>query len=353
MMRSCPAAKRGRLVSLVIPNWNRRDLLVRLLATIKRQHRTDGLEWETIVVDNGSSDGSREAARDWGAHIVPLPCNKGVSFALNRGIEASRGEFVALVNNDVELAVDWLSVLLSALERENVWFATGKTLDHEDRRRLDGAGDAVCRGGTSWRLGHGKADGPWFDVERKTYFPSATATIFRREFFERVGWLEERFFAYLEDVDLGLRGAVAGLPGAYVPRATAYHRGSATSGAWSRRSVEWMTCHQVLLLAKFYSRPMWMKFARAIVSAQILWAAMAIARGRGTAWLRGMARGARLFGGMRASSADLRSRAGALPAVLAEAEEQIAQVQRITKWDTYWKWYFRFVGPAASVEHEP
>ena len=348
MPRLDRSLEREMTVSIVIPNWNRRELLLRLLETIKRQHRPGGIELETIVVDNGSSDGSAEAARDWGALVVPLDENVGVSRALNRGIDASHGELVALVNNDIELAEDWLSALLLALEREDVWFATGKTLDYDDRRYIDGAGDAVCRGGTSWRLGHGKADGPWFEVERTTYFPSATATVFRREFFERVGLLEERFFAYLEDVDLGLRAAVAGLPGTYIPRATAYHHGSATAVAWSSRTIEWMTCHQVLLLAKFYSPPMWMRFARAIAAAQILWAAMAISRGRGGAWLRGLARGVRLSGGIRASSGSLRSRANGLPAVLAVAEDQIAEVQRTTNWDAYWKWYFRFAGPVAE-----
>ena len=337
-------------VSIVIPNRNRRKLLLRLLDTIQRQHRPGGVELETIVVDNGSNDGSVEAAREWGARVVTLDENVGVSRAFNRGIDASRGELIALVNNDIELADDWLSALLCALEREDVWFATGKTLDYDDRGRIDGAGDAVCRGGTSWRLGHGKADGPWFNAERTTYFPSATATIYRRRFFERVGLLEETFFAYLEDVDLGLRAAAAGLAGAYVPRAAAYHRGSATAGAWSGATIEWLTCHQVLLLAKFYSPPMWMRFARAIAAAQILWAAMAISRGRGGAWLRGLARGFRLFRRMRASSGSLRARAQAdsLSAVLAAAEQQIAQVQSTTSWDTYWKWYFRFVGPTAE-----
>ena len=335
-------------VSIVIANWNRRELLLRLLHTIKQQRLPSDVVLETIVVDNGSSDGSVEAARDWGARVVPLAGNVGVSRALNRGIDASRGKFITLMNNDIELTGDWFSVLLAALERGDVWFATGKTLDYDDRGRIDGAGDAVCRGGTSWRLGHGKDDGPWFDAERATYFPSATATIFRREFFEQIGLLEERFFAYLEDVDLGLRAAVAGLPGSYVPGATAYHRGSATAGAWSSHTIEWITCHQVLLLAKFYSASMWMGFARAIAAAQILWAAMAISRGRGGAWLRGLARGVRLFAGIRASSVSLRSRTGSLLVVLAAGENQIAQVQRSTNWDTYWKWYFRFAGPVAE-----
>ena len=331
-------------VSIIIANWNHRELLLRLLATVRHQHRPDGFELEVIIVDNGSTDGSAEAARNWGAHVVPLAENVGVSRALNRGINASRGEFIALVNNDIELAYDWLTALLTELEHNNIWFAVGKTLDYNNREIIDGAGDAVCRGGTAWRLGHGKSDGPWFDVMRMTYFPSATATIFRRAFFERVGLLEERFFAYMEDTDLGLRAAMAGLSGTYVPHARAYHRGSITSGAWSNQITEWMTCHQILLLAKFYSASMWMRFARSIAAAQILWAAIAISRGRGKAWLRGLVRGIWSFNGMRTSSKTLRSCTESLPKVLTLAEAQIAQVQRTTNWDTYWKWYFRFVG---------
>jgi len=99
-----------------------------------------------------------------------------------------------------------------------------------------------------------------------------------------------------------------------------------------------------LLLAKFYSVPMLMHFARAIATAQILWAVMAISRGRGIAWFRGLMRGIRLCGSMRTSSATLRSDSKGISAALIATESQIVQVQQITNWDTYWKWYFRFVG---------
>ena len=157
------------------------------------------------------------------------------------------------------------------MKDENIWFATGKTLDFEDHGLIDGAGDAMCRGGASWRLGHGKDDGPAFASRRRTFFPSATATAFRRAFFDRVGLLEESFFAYLEDADLGLRAAIEKLPGMYVPKAVAYHRGGATSGVWSGQTVEWMTCHQLLLIAKFYPAGLIVRYAHAILAAQLLW----------------------------------------------------------------------------------
>jgi hypothetical protein len=270
-----------------------------------------------------------------------------VSRAVNRGIEASNGEWIALVNNDVELSPGWIAELLDAVggpsagTASDLWFATGKTLNDQDRGLIDGTGDAICRGGASWRLGHGRADGPLFDTVRRTYFPSATAAIFRQSFFERIGGLEESFFAYLEDIDLGLRAAIEDLPGLYVPSAVAYHRGSATAGIWSGPSVEWMTCHQLLLLAKFYPARLMLRFLRPILAAQLLWATLAISRGRTVSWARGFWLGLRGFLRLRRTSAPIRRRGERLAGVLCAMEAEIARIQKATRWDTYWRWYFR------------
>ena len=335
-------------VSIIIPHWNRHELLLSLLDSIQQQKLPDGVDLETLVVDNGSTDQSAGVARGLGARVLRLSQNEGVSRALNRGIRATDGEVVVLLNNDVELAPDWLGHLLGAMKDDNIWFATGKTLDFEDRRLIDGAGDAMCRGGASWRLGHGKDDGPAFASRRRTFFPSATATAFRRSFFDRVGLLEEEFFAYLEDADLGLRAAIEKLPGVYVPEAVAYHRGGATSGVWSSQTVEWMTCHQLLLIAKFYPVGMISRYAHAILAAQLLWTVLAISRGRGGAWLRGFALGIWRFSRVRRASKQVRGKAGRLASVLSEAEADIFRVQKATSWDSYWKWYFRFVNPPAE-----
>jgi GT2 family glycosyltransferase len=190
-------------------------------------------------------------------------------------------------------------------------------------------------------LGHGRADGPLFDAARRTYFPSATAALFRREFFERVGDLDEAFFAYLEDIDLGLRAALEDLPGLYVPSAVAYHRGSATAGVWSGQSVEWMTCHQLLLLAKFYPARLLLRNLRPILAAQLLWATLAASRGRGVAWARGLWKGVRGFARSRRASTAIRRHSERLAGVLCSMEAEIARVQQATRWDTYWRWYFR------------
>lgn len=334
-------------VSIVIPHRNRCAFLERLLQSIAAQRLPEGMTLEAVVVDNGSEDGSVETARRAGCRVLELGRNEGVSRALNRGIEAAAGQWIALVNNDVELSPDWVAQLLEALSSpaaetaNGLWFATGKTLNDQNRGFIDGAGDAICRGGASWRLGHDRADGPLFDAVRQTYFPSATATVFRRDFFARIGGLEESFFAYLEDIDLGLRAAIEDLPGLYVPSAVAYHRGSATAGVWSGQSVEWMTCHQLLLLAKFYPARLMLRFFRPILTAQLLWATLAVSRGRASHWARGFWRGLRGFSRLRRASASIRGRGERLGGVLCAMEAEIARVQQATRWDTYWRWYFR------------
>lgn len=322
---------------------DRADLLAGALESLRGQRRPPGVDLEVIVVDNGSRDASLEVAKRFGARTIALGSNLGVSKALNRGIEAAHGDWVAILNNDVGLAADWLDRLLAGAVREGAWFATGKVYDAARRHVIDGAGDGVCRGGAAWRLGHGRPDCAEFCRPRPTYFPSATASLFRRRFFDQAGRFDESFFAYLEDIDLGMRAAARGLRGVYLPQAEAWHRGSATVGQWSDRTVRWITRHQWLLLAKHYSEGMLLRFGREIAVAQFLWAAQAFARGRPGSWLRGFTCGLADFrahwrSGPRAGEA------GLVDAIEA-SEGEIAGLQAATGWDTFWRLYFCLAGP--------
>ena len=325
-------------VSFVIPNWNRGELLAAALESTRAQTVPP---LEILVVDNGSTDDSARVATAAGARVIPLGANRGFSFAVNRGLEAARGDAVAVVNNDVEFHPAWTEKLAGALERDGAWFALGKLLDYAQRDRIDGVGDAICRGGTSWRLGHGRADGPRFDQPRSTFFPSATALLARREWFERVGKLEEAFFAYLEDVDLGLRAALLGLAGAYVPEAVAYHRGSSTRGAWSAKTVESMTRNQILLLAKYYPGSLLLRWWLPILAAQSLWGVLAARHNCILAYTRGLAAGLSGSLRIRRSAATWRENGNRLAAILDASESELARLQEATGWDHYWRWYFR------------
>jgi GT2 family glycosyltransferase len=320
-------------ITVVIPNWNRRDLAERLLGQLRAQTRPAA---EILVVDNGSDDGSAEMARASGVRVIEMGRNAGFSGAVNRGIAETQTELVAILNNDVEPSPDWLERLAQAIERPGVWFAAGKLLSASRPGRLDGTFDALSRGACPWRAGHGRADGPLWDHPSRIRFAPFTATLFRTELFRLVGPLDERFESYLEDVDFCLRSAGRGYFGAYVPAAVATHQGSATLGRWHKDVVRHMARNQVLLVAKHYPARCLVRYGWQVFVAQALWGALAVAHGRLVPFLRGKLEGLAMF--RRARRAGEWSKN--LGEVLEASESEIFRLQRRTGFDLYWRLYF-------------
>ena len=134
-------------VTAVIPNWNRAALLAKALDSLRRQIRPPE---EIVVVDNGSTDNSVDVARAAGARVMEMGSNAGFARAVNAGIEAAGGEFIAIVNNDVELEPAWLETLYTNLAGSRYSFATGK-LGHWGAR--GGAGKDVRTARSGMRAG--------------------------------------------------------------------------------------------------------------------------------------------------------------------------------------------------------
>src|SRR5918999_1767616 len=123
----------------MIPNWNGERFLSTCLGSLRRQSFVD---FETILVDNGSTDGSVAFVhRNFPeVRVLPLHENMGFSVAVNAGIRASRAEYVALLNNDTEVDPGWLEALVEAAESHpEAGFFASKLVDFNDRRVLDGA----------------------------------------------------------------------------------------------------------------------------------------------------------------------------------------------------------------------
>jgi GT2 family glycosyltransferase len=317
-------------VAAVIPHWNRRDLLEAQLPQLAAQRRRFD---EVLVVDNGSRDGSAEAAERLGARVIRLDRNHGFAAAVNRGLMATRADWVAILNNDVRLTEPWLETLLAAAESANAWFAVGKMLSGKGPSLLDGAWMAISRGACPWQCGAGLPDGPEWNRARRIRMAPMTAFLARRRLFDEIGYLDEQFESYLEDADFALRCALAGLGGWYEPRAVAYHLGSATWGQWHSDAVRLQARNQVLLAAKhFGGQSRW-----PILAGQLLWGLVALRRGRVWAYLKGKLAGLRIARQMRAGRSP---QAGALAELLRESEQEILAIQRKAGFDRYWEAYF-------------
>jgi GT2 family glycosyltransferase len=327
------------MLSAIVPVWNGREMLVRLLDSLAAQTQP-AAEW--LVVDNGSQDGAPDAARERGARVISMGRNAGFAEAVNRGIAESRGEWLAVLNSDVEMAPDYLARLLAAAQAGGAWFATGKILVAGSNDQIDGTFDAMCRGGSSWRVGSGRTDRADFSASRQIWSPPFTAVLLRAEVFRRAGLLEASFESYLEDVDFGLRCASLDLPGVYVPGALAWHRGSAALGRWHPETVRRMARNQIFLVARHYPPRLLRRWFGAVIMAQMLWGGLALRHGAALGWLRGVFQGMRHFRAMRKSCRPFD--VAVLDNLLRSNERLIRDLQTSTGFDAYWKLYFLLTG---------
>jgi GT2 family glycosyltransferase len=332
----------GGDVTVIVPVWNRSELLESLLTGLRAQTQTPAA---VLVIDDGSLDGSADCAERLGARAIRMGAHGGFARAVNRGIRECLTPLVAIVNNDVELAPDWLEKLTDALVPA-AWFATGRILQAGDPARIDATYDVLCRGGAAWRVGHACPDGQLFREPREIRSAPFTAALFRVALFDNVGPLDERFESYLEDVDFGLRCALAGCAGRYVPEAVAWHQGSATLGRWHPETTRRIARNQVFVVAKHYPARMLLSHAWPIAIAQGLWGLVALGHGRGWPWLRGKVEGLRRFGEFRGGTASGVS--PALDQILAEGEREIRRVQRETVRNLYWTLYFLLTAGGAK-----
>lgn len=336
----------SRTVAL-IPNWNGAGRLERCLASLASQR---GATAEVLVIDNASSDDSAEAAARTGARVLRLPENRGFAAAINTGVADTESEFIAVVNNDVELDPGWLQALVAALERHpECGMVTGRTLVRGEEGTLDGVGDALSLGFAAARLGYGRPDGPGYRQERPVLAVSGAASLIRRDVFRRIGGFEEAFFAYLEDVDFCLRAQLAGFQARYIPEAVAWHEVSASSGGGRHlhpRVAAWLTAHQLLLAARYARRGNLRVVLPRIFLVQGLWAARLLFGGLALAWLRGLFRAVTRLPRLRRWTFPPGAGPERLVELLRASEAQI-YADRAAH-ETFWRLYFRLFPPAAG-----
>jgi len=219
------------LVSVVVVNWNGMGYVEECLESLRQQSHSP---IELIVVDNGSTDGSRAwLRRASGLRLVELDSNRGFAAGVNAGIAAARGSLVALLNNDAVADPAWLEQLAAPMRDPQVGMAASKILFYDRRSVIDKAGHLFYWDGLNRGRGAGEYDRGQFDREEEVFFPDGCAALYRRRMLDDIGLFDEQFFAYGDDADLGLRARWRGWKCMYAPGAMVYHRHSSSLGKYS------------------------------------------------------------------------------------------------------------------------
>ena len=196
-------------------------------------------DFEAVIVDNDSTDGSVEAVRlpDARFRVVKLGRNTGFAVANNVAARASMAPWLATLNPDTRADPQWLEKLLTASARWPGAASFGSTqISLDNPGELDGVGDVYHAAGLAWRARLGR---PISDVppEGEVFGPCAAAALYRRDVFLQLGGFDETYFCYSEDVDLAYRLRIAGWTAVQVPDAIVRHAGSGISGRTSDFTV--------------------------------------------------------------------------------------------------------------------
>lgn len=214
------------MVSIIIPNYNGIKYLSECVEAIKEQ-------LEIIIVDNASTDSDYKTIKERYPYILfkKLDKNYGFSRAVNEGIKMAKGEYVLLLNNDTKICDEFLEPLLKCIKSDQKIFAIcSQMIQYQEPSLIDDAGDEYNLLGWAYKRGDGKKVDTYKNTQQ-VFSACAGAALYRKAIFEKIGYFDEHFFAYMEDVDISYRARIYGYKNMYCPKAKVLHIGSATSGS--------------------------------------------------------------------------------------------------------------------------
>ena len=222
------------LISVIVLNYNGRGFLDGCLTSLASQTYSD---FEVIVVDNGSRDGSPEYVKEnypW-VRLAKKDENLGFAGGTNVGIRAAKGEFIITLNNDSRADSRFIEELIKPMADPEVGVCAAKMLFPDGR--INSAGICISRSGAAWDRGMFEPDRGQYEFVEEVFGACAGAALYRREMLDEIGLFDEDFFLYLEDVDLAFRARLAGWKCLYVPGARVIHHHGGTAGVGSDLAV--------------------------------------------------------------------------------------------------------------------
>lgn len=265
-------------VSIIIVNWNGREHLEDCIDSLMAQTFRD---FEAILVDNGSTDGSVTFVRErfpW-VKLVELPENTGFATGNNRGLSHATGEYIVTLNNDTKADENWLATIVGVADANpRAGMVGSRICSFADSDIIDSLGHGVCGDGMSrGRFRLRRYSTIKINEVEEILFPSACVALYRRAMLNDIGFFDDDFFAYAEDTDLGLRGRLAGWEAVLASNAVVYHKYSRTGGVFSpfklylvERNHYWAALKNfplgMLLLVPFFTLVRYWAQARAVCS---------------------------------------------------------------------------------------
>jgi GT2 family glycosyltransferase len=223
------------MISVVVLNFNGKRYLEKCISSLASQTHED---FEVIVVDNASSDGSVDylKARFPWVKMVRNEGNLGFAGGTNSGIKQAQGKYILTLNNDTQADRRFLERLAKPMQSDkSVGMCASKMLFPDGR--INSTGICISRSGAAWDRGMSEIDYGQYDLMGDIFGPCAGAALYRKEMLDEIGLFDEDFFLYMEDVDLAFRAKLAGWMCIYVPEAVVYHHHGGTAGFGSDLAV--------------------------------------------------------------------------------------------------------------------
>ncbi|HUF08315.1 MAG TPA: glycosyltransferase family 2 protein [Rhodothermales bacterium] len=274
-------------VSIIIVSWNALPLLKECLPSVVA---TDYSNLEIILADNASTDGSAEwVMRELPeVRVVRHPANWKFCKGNNEAVPYASGQYIALLNNDVEVTPDWLSPLVEVLESDAAVAAVQpKLLQYTDRTRFEYAG---ASGGFVDRLGYPftrgrifftmEEDQGQYDDPRDIFWATGACVLLRRSALERVGLLDEQFEMHMEEIDLCWRLQRSGYRIRVEPSSQVYHVGGGSLPQGDARKAYFNFRNGLLVLYKNLPMAEWLKVLPVRCTLDSLAALRALVSGR-------------------------------------------------------------------------
>ncbi len=255
-------------ISIVIPHLNGKHLLDDCLGSLRRQSFSD---FEVILADNGSTDGTQAYVRQHypEVRLLELGENLGFTGACNAGYAASLGEIIILLNNDTETDPQWLQTILDSFERRpEAGSIASKMLLFDQRHVFHTAGDFYSVGGLPGNRGVWQQDKGQYDLEEQVFSACGGAAAYRRSMIDEIGFLDDDFFFSCEDMDLAWRAHLNGWQVYYEPAAVVYHKLKA-SGSSGINSSYYDGRNFLYLIWKNYPSSLLRRNWRHILNAQL------------------------------------------------------------------------------------